>query len=114
VRRAVDQVCAKLEAGVPLDEALRSQESLFPTHICALIAAAAETGQLEDTLGHLLTVRTATQSLRRSAWLGLAYPVALIVMALTVVVFIQLFIASSTAEALAADRGRKRNPGTTC
>jgi type II secretory pathway component PulF len=98
VRRAVDQVCAKLEAGVPLDEALRSQESLFPAHIRALIAAAAETGQLEDTLSHLLTVRTATQSLRRSAWLGLAYPVALIVMALAVVVFIQLFIASSTAE----------------
>lgn len=98
VRRAVDEVCTKLEAGVPLDEALRSQESLFPAHIRALITAAAETGQLEDTLSHLLTMRTATQALRRSAWLGMAYPLALAVLAIAVVAFIQLFVASTTAE----------------
>lgn len=98
VRRAVENVCTKLEAGEPLEQALRSQESLFPSHIRALITAAAETGQLEDTLGRLLSLRTTTQALRRTAWTGLAYPLVLIIFAAVVVIFVQAFVGMTAAD----------------
>ncbi|MBX3411700.1 MAG: type II secretion system F family protein [Pirellulales bacterium] len=98
VRRAVENVCDKLEAGEPLDAALRSQNSLFPSHIRALITAAAETGQLEDTLSRLLQLRTATQALRRTAWAGLVYPLVLVGLSTVVVIFVQSFVGVTAAE----------------
>ncbi len=67
-----------LDAGVPLNEVLASQDSAFPAHFRGLVEAGVRTGRLPELLGEFAAHDRFGQEVHRRIWLGLFYPLVLL------------------------------------
>ena len=78
----------QVDQGRRLEDVLTSVPQLFPRHVCGLMAAAVRTGRLGSALSDLVEHQQAAGALRRSTRNGLAYPVVVGGLGLTLLLFI--------------------------
>lgn len=74
-REALIDLAGSLERGVPLDVAVEDEAGRVPPHLRGLIRAGIRSGDLGDILGRYSVVARVGSDLRRSFWVGLAYPI---------------------------------------
>ena len=77
-RRALIELCQKLEQGMPLADALRSSSAGLPRQMKALVEAGIESGRLDSVMRYCIEQLQRATSLRQHIWLGLSYPLFLI------------------------------------
>lgn len=86
IRRALHSLSRALEAGIPLEAAVRQVRPRLPDYAGGLVQAALESGQLGRVLEHHLKSARRTRDLRFRFWSGVAYPIVLLVLAEAIVV----------------------------
>jgi type II secretory pathway component PulF len=79
-------IAGQLDAGGSLEDALASQQGLFPRHFYALILAGVRSGRIAESLEELVSIQRQTMELRRRVKLTMAYPLLLI--AFSVLLFV--------------------------
>ncbi|HEU5116849.1 MAG TPA: type II secretion system F family protein, partial [Isosphaeraceae bacterium] len=67
-----------LDAGMPLNEVMASQDSAFPGHFQGVVEAGVRTGRLPELLGEFAAHDRFGQEMHRRIWLGLFYPLVLL------------------------------------
>jgi type II secretory pathway component PulF len=82
----------QIDQGRRLEDVLTSSPQLFPRHVCGLMAAAVRTGRLGSALSELLEHQRAAGALRRSVMTGLAYPLVVASLGLTILLFITVYL----------------------
>lgn len=78
LRRALLDLAARLESGLPPEEAIEQAGDRLPGHLRGLVLAAAKSGRIGNVLGEFVSYASAGAALRRSLWMGLAYPLLLV------------------------------------
>ena len=68
----------QLEAGVSLEDAMRSQGDRLPAHMRALVLAGVRTGKLGQVLEQHVKYFNVVADLKRKLWVTLAYPALLL------------------------------------
>ncbi|MDG3004022.1 type II secretion system F family protein [Paludisphaera mucosa] len=81
-----------IERGVPLEAAVDDEASRIPPHLRGLIRAGLRTGNLGDVLGRFSAVASVGADLKRSFWIGMAYPLLAISLAGVLFVLVDLLI----------------------
>lgn len=89
---ALRDLAARIESGVSPEEALRALQTRMPSHVRGLVAAAVRSGQLGQTLSHLIEHRRSARELRREIFAALTYPGLLLAMTLGVFVVFMLLV----------------------
>lgn len=85
-------IADQLEAGVSLEDAIRSQGDRLPVHMRALVFAGVRTGKLGQVLEQHVKYFNVVADLKRKLWVSLAYP-ALLLSALSILMLIvSLFV----------------------
>ncbi|AMV39815.1 type II secretion system F family protein [Planctomyces sp. SH-PL62] len=93
-RDALRGLADAIERGVPLEQAIASEAGAIPPHLRGLIRAGLRTGDLGEVLGRFSAVATVGAELKRSFWLGLAYPLFAIALAVVLWVLVDVLIVS--------------------
>ncbi|WZO99922.1 type II secretion system F family protein [Isosphaeraceae bacterium EP7] len=88
VRSALLAVASRIEQGEPLHDAIDAEGRRFPGHLRGLILAGVRSGRLAEVLGGYVAAHLTGADLKRSIWLGLAYPAMLLVGMTGVLVFV--------------------------
>lgn len=91
-------IAGQLDAGGSLEDALASQQGLFPRHFYALILAGVRSGRLAESLEELVGIQRQTMELRRRVRLTMAYPVLLIVIWVVMLIGFATLIAPEFAQ----------------
>lgn len=84
LRRSMNELAGRLEAGLSLAEAIDGQKGRIPGHLRGLVIAGARSQRLGDVLGHFSSYLTVGTELRRRLWLTLAYPMLSMAFALAI------------------------------
>lgn len=92
------QIAARLEAGATLDEAIRSQGRRLPPQVRGLVLAGIRTGQVAEVFEEFADLHRDHARLWRSVWMGLAYPIALLLLVSLIFLFLQDFILPQFAQ----------------
>lgn len=74
-RDALLDLADALERGEPLEEAIEDEAGRVPPHLRGLIRAGVRSGDLGEILGRFSAVARVGSELRRTFWVGLAYPI---------------------------------------
>jgi type IV pilus assembly protein PilC len=85
IRRALRGLSRALEAGTPLEAAVRQVRPRLPDYAAGLVQAALESGQLGKVLEQHLRSARRTRDLRFRFWSSVAYPIVLLVLAEAIV-----------------------------
>lgn len=91
-RSALRELADALERGTPLEEAVEAEAAKVPPHLRGLIKAGLRTGNLGDVLGRFAAVSGVGTDLKRTFWIGLAYPLLAIFMAGVLFVLVDFLI----------------------
>jgi type II secretory pathway component PulF len=94
LKRSIHELARTLELGVPLDEAVIAHNDRIPPHLRGLVMAGMRSGQIGDLLDQFGDYLRVGKELKRKLWLSLAYPVLTISIAVTLFVFICVFVVS--------------------
>ncbi len=94
---ALDRTADRLASGASLDDALAAARA--PTHVRKLLLAAQRSGEMGRVLADYNDARGRLAGVEREMWLAVAYPLLLIVLAVTLL-FVQANIASPGLEAV--------------
>jgi general secretion pathway protein F len=86
LRRSMNELARTLEKGVPLEQAVESQQGKIPPHLRGLVIAGIRSGDVGDVLSRFTEYVSVGTELKRRLWLSLAYPV------LTVSIAFLLFV----------------------
>lgn len=78
LRRALVDLSDRLESGVAPELAIEQAGTRLPGHLRGLVLAAARSGKIGNVLGEFVRYAHAGAALRRSLWLGIAYPLMLV------------------------------------
>jgi len=97
LRRVIDELAQKLDAGQPLDVALDALGVRLPEHVRRLLVAAARSGQLSEALQQLLDHQQATDDMGRRLRQAIAYPAVLLALLVGWLVFIALDVTPQLA-----------------
>ena len=92
LRRSMNDLARTLEAGVPLDQALRDQQGRIPPHLRGLVIAGMRSGRLGDLLNRFAAYVSVGTELKRRLWLSLAYPALTASCAFALFVLVCVFI----------------------
>ncbi len=96
--RVLAGLAEQLEAGKPIDEALESQKARLPTHLRGLIVAGVRTGRLAELLEEYASLQRTHREIRRRAYLGMAYPLCLLLVFFFVFFFLRFVILDQFAK----------------
>jgi type II secretory pathway component PulF len=105
LRRAIDDLSAKLESGDSLDMALDALGAQLPEHVRRLLVAAARSGRLSQTLERLLEGQRRTDDMARRFRQAVAYPVVLLALLVAWLLFITWDVVPSLGTILKDDFG---------
>ncbi len=93
LRRAVDELTAKLEGGQPLDVALEGLGVRLPEYVRRLLVSAARSGRLSQALERLLEHQQATDDMGRRLRQAVAYPAVLLMLLVGWLLFVAVEVA---------------------
>ncbi|MCX6382044.1 MAG: type II secretion system F family protein [Armatimonadetes bacterium] len=85
-------VCAEVQGGLTLAEAMRKHPKIFPQTFTTLVMAGENSGTLEETLEAAAVQLDNSAELREKLAAALTYPVIVVISALLVVCFMLIFI----------------------
>ena len=88
--RAMEDLATRLEAGQSLQAAVEAQGRAFPAHLPALLACAAAQGRLAETMTEFVAYEQACRDRRRRVWVAAAYPAALLIALLAILMCMSL------------------------
>src|SRR5262245_34565378 len=88
LRSVTEQLAADLRAGHTLPEALKRQEGRVPGYYSALLAAGIRSGRLSEVLTTLTVHARAVADFRASITSALLYPVIVLVLGFSLIVFV--------------------------
>ncbi len=91
-RKTFDSIIYNLTLGESFSSALEKQNDTFPPLLINMIKAAEATGELEETLDDMVDYYTETEQTRKQMISALAYPSAIVIIAVAVVTFMLLYI----------------------
>lgn len=94
----INRVASAVEAGQPLSQALTASGNGFPGHLKGLIEAGEQSGRLADILERYLNGQQLVAELRRTAWTAMAYPLLLLLGAVSIFVVIEIFVLPQFAD----------------
>jgi type II secretory pathway component PulF len=74
LRRSIKDLATALEAGMPLDQAVKTRDDNLPPHLRGLLVAGLRSGELGNLLDRFYEYLSIGVDLKRRLWLSLAYP----------------------------------------
>lgn len=92
--RVLREISDQLDRGVTLEAALEAQGPRLPTHVRGLVIAGVRSGRLAEVLEEFVDLQRSQTELRRRVWLGLAYPILLLVLLSGLLIFLQVAVVS--------------------
>jgi len=81
LRGTLETLADAIDSGASLDEIVGAAGDRLPGHLRGLVQVGAKTGRLSEVLGRFVTYLNVGVELRRRLWVGMAYPVLLLVVA---------------------------------
>ncbi len=93
LRTSLRLLADDLEAGMPLEQAVEDLGHRLPPHVRGLILAASRSGRLSEVLGEFVAYQDVGTKIRRTLWISLLYPMALVLTSLVLFVFLSLVAA---------------------
>ncbi len=91
-RRSLFDLAEALSKGTSLDTAIEEQKDRIPPHLRGLVVAGLRTGNLGDILGRFSGYVSIGAELWRKLWLSMVYPIASIIAALALFVFVNVVL----------------------
>jgi general secretion pathway protein F len=104
LRRSMKTLSHSLETGVSLGEAIEGQKGQIPAHLRGLVIAGVRTGRLGEVLGQFSNYVNVGVELKRRLWLGLAYPILSLAVAVVLFTFASVYLVAQF-EAIFKDFG---------
>jgi general secretion pathway protein F len=100
LRAALLAVAGRVERGERLSDAIDQEHGRFPGHLRGLILAGLKSGRLAEVLGGYVAAHLTGAELKRSIWLGLAYPSMLLASMIAVLLFVCISVVNEYSESL--------------
>ena len=91
-RDALRSLADSIDRGTPLEEAVDDEARRVPPHLRGLIRAGLAAGNLGDVLGRFTSVADVGADLKRSFWIGMAYPLFALILACVLFVLVDLLV----------------------
>lgn len=88
LRGMLETLATALDSGASFDEIVGAAGDRLPGHLRGLVQVGAKTGRLSEVLGRFVAYLNVGVELRRRLWVGLAYPVLLLVLAFALAAFV--------------------------
>jgi type II secretory pathway component PulF len=98
LRAVYNDLAARVESGVMLEEALDELGNRVPSHLQGLVRAGVETGRLGEVVSEVARVQAHVRRLRSQVWQSLAYPTLLLVLLLGIVFVVKTFAVENLAD----------------
>ncbi len=95
---AVQSLATRLEAGAPADSALTAAAARLPAHVRGMLAAGVRSDRLAEVLQECLEHQQMQADLRRRVWSALAYPLVMLALTLSWLIFIAWFLVPPMAK----------------
>ena len=92
VRELLAGICAEVESGIPLSQALKKHPRYFDDLYCDLVAAGEQSGALEQIYDRIATYREKAEALKSKIKKALMYPAAVMAVAIIVTTILLLFV----------------------
>ena len=92
VRDLLAGICAEVESGIPLSQALKKHPIYFDALYCDLVAAGEQSGALEQIYDRIATYREKAEALKSKIKKALMYPAAVMGVAIIVTTILLLFV----------------------
>ena len=92
VRELLAGICAQVESGIPLSQALKKHPIYFDDLYCDLVAAGEQSGALEQIYDRIATYREKAEALKSKIKKALMYPAAVMAIAIIVTTILLLFV----------------------
>ena len=92
VRDLLASICAEVESGIPLSQALKKHPIYFDDLYCDLVAAGEQSGALEQIYDRIATYREKAEALKSKIKKALMYPAAVMAVAIIVTTILLLFV----------------------
>lgn len=92
MRDMVNGLKAEVESGSNLTTALRQYPDVFDELFCSLTEAGEQSGTLETLLGEIATYKEKSEALRKKIKKAMAYPIAVLIVALVVTAILLVFV----------------------
>jgi type II secretory pathway component PulF len=90
VRRALQAIVRDLETGTDLETSLKAHRT--PAYLPALVRAGQRSGRTAEVLENFITGSQVVSDLRHTVWIGLAYPLGLLLFLFPLALFLQMKI----------------------
>lgn len=88
----IADICASIEAGTQLSEALRQYPSVFDNLYCNMVAGGEKSGELSETIARLSGFLESSAKLRRKVKSALMYPTVVLTMSIIISVALIMFV----------------------
>lgn len=88
LRSSLRSVADDLDRGVSVVEALDARGGRLPGHLRGLVAIGAKTGKIGEVLGRFVAYNHVGADLRRQLWIGMAYPLLALSIAVAIFAYI--------------------------
>ena len=92
MREMVNGLKTEVESGSNLTNALRQYPDVFDELFCSLTEAGEQSGTLESLLGEIATYKEKSEALRKKIKKAMAYPIAVLIVALIVTAILLVFV----------------------
>ncbi len=92
MRDLLSGICAEVESGIPLSQALKKHPRYFDDLYCDLVAAGEQSGALEQIYDRIATYREKAEALKSKIKKAMMYPAAVLGIAIIVTTILLLFV----------------------
>ena len=92
MRDLLAAICAEVESGIPLSQALKKYPRYFDDLYCDLVAAGEQSGALEQIYDRIATYREKAEALKSKIKKAMMYPAAVMGVAIIVTTILLLFV----------------------
>jgi type IV pilus assembly protein PilC len=92
MRDLLSGICAEVESGIPLSQALKKHPRYFDDLYCDLVAAGEQSGALEQIYDRIATYREKAEALKSKIKKAMMYPAAVLGVAVIVTTILLLFV----------------------
>lgn len=92
MRELLGAICAEVESGIPLSQALKKYPRYFDDLYCDLVAAGEQSGALEQIYDRIATYREKAEALKSKIKKAMMYPAAVMGVAIIVTTILLLFV----------------------
>ncbi|MEI6894896.1 MAG: type II secretion system F family protein [Colwellia sp.] len=92
MRRLLSTIGVKLSSGIPLSDCLREHPLYFDDLYCDLVASGEQSGALETIYSRIATYKEKAEALKSKIKKAMAYPIAVIMVAIIVTSILLIFV----------------------